>query len=87
MGNETDKDVTIIIEKGTRAKRSIKKPKPSNKHDIRKTHNQAYEPWTIQADEKLVLLFRQGKTAKELSEIFGRTNGAIRSRINKLLLE
>lgn len=72
---------------GKSKKRRLKKSKPSNIHDIRKTHNQAYEPWTTKADQKLVLLFRQGKTVKELSEIFGRTNGAIRSRINKLLLE
>lgn len=55
--------------------------------EIRKTHNQAYEPWTAEADEKLVLLFRQGKSVRELSEIFGRTKGGIRSRINKLLLQ
>lgn len=55
--------------------------------EIRKTHKQAYEPWTAEADEKLVLLFRQGKTVKELSEIFGRTRGGIRSRINKLQLQ
>lgn len=55
--------------------------------EIRKTHKQAYEPWSAEADEELVLLFRQGKTVKELSEVFGRTKGAIRSRINKLLLQ
>lgn len=54
---------------------------------IRKTHPQAYEPWTEEADKKLTLLFHQGKTVKELSEIFGRTKGAIRSRIQKLMLE
>ena len=66
---------------------SQRETKPSNFQEIRKTHKQAYQPWTDEADEKLVLLFREGKTVKELSEIFGRTNGAIRSRINKLLLE
>ncbi len=59
---------------------------PDNIKEIRKTHRQAYEPWTAEADKKLVFLFREGKTIKELSEIFRRTNGAIRSRINKLLL-
>jgi hypothetical protein len=63
-----------------------KKSKSYDVLDIRKLHKQAYEPWTSEADEKLVLLFRQGKTVKEMSEIFGRTSGAIRSRINKLLL-
>jgi len=61
--------------------------KPNYFNEIRKIHKQAYQPWTSDADEKLILLFREGKTVKELSEIFGRTNGAIRSRINKLLVE
>lgn len=64
-----------------------KKPSPENIKEIRKSHKQAYEPWTAATDEKLMQLFRQGETVKELSEIFGRTNGAIRSRINKLLLQ
>ena len=63
-----------------------KKTLPPNIREIKKTHKQAYEPWTSEADKKLVMLFRQGKSVKELSEIFGRTKGAIRSRINKLLL-
>ncbi len=53
--------------------------------ELRKSHTQAYEPWTIEADKKLIYLYRQGKTVKELSVIFGRTQGAIRSRIKKLL--
>ncbi|MDR6845539.1 hypothetical protein [Flavobacterium granuli] len=67
--------------------RSLKKSDYSKINIIKKTHTQAYEPWSSEADEKLILLFRQGKTVKDLSEIFGRTNGAIRSRINKLLLK
>mgnify|MGYP000960060576 CR=1 FL=1 len=55
--------------------------------EIRKNHKQAYEPWTKEADEKLIMLFREGKDVKELSEIFGRTRNAIRMRIDKLLLQ
>ena len=73
--------------KGKSKKRRLEKSMPDNIKEIRLTHKQAYEPWTTEADEKLVLLFRQGKTVKDLSEIFGRTNGAIRSRIKKLLLQ
>ncbi len=54
---------------------------------IKKNHNHAYEPWSKEADKKLTLLFRQGKSVKELSEIFGRTRGAIRSRIKRLMLD
>ena len=47
----------------------------------------AYEKWTAENDEKLELLFCEGKNIKELSEIFKRNNGAIRSRIRKLELK
>lgn len=55
--------------------------------EIRKTHKQAYEPWTTEADERLEVLFCEGKSIKELSEFFGRNDGAIRSRIKKLELK
>jgi hypothetical protein len=71
----------------SRSGRRTSKPVPENVKEIRRVHRQAYKPWTTEADEKLVYLFRQGKTVDELSEIFGRTKGAIRSRINKLLLQ
>jgi len=61
--------------------------KAYNVSEIRKTHKKAYEPWTNDADEKLELLYREGKAVKELSEIFGRNEGAIRSRIKKLELK
>jgi hypothetical protein len=54
--------------------------------EIRKTHTQAYLPWTKEDDDKLELLFCQGKKADELSKIFGRKIGAINSRIEKLQL-
>ena len=54
--------------------------------EIRKTHTQAYLPWTKEDDDKLELLFCQGKKTDELSEIFRRKMGAINSRIEKLQL-
>jgi (p)ppGpp synthase/HD superfamily hydrolase len=50
-------------------------------------HPNAYMPWTKEDDDRLELLFCEGKTTKELSEIFQRKQGAIRSRIKKLELE
>ncbi|WP_396187587.1 hypothetical protein [Flavobacterium sp.] len=50
-------------------------------------HKNAYEKWTSEDDEKLEILFCEGKTVSELSEIFKRNPGAIRSRINKLELK
>lgn len=50
-------------------------------------HPNAYMPWTQEDDDKLEQLFCEGKTTKELSEIFQRKQGAIRSRVKKLELE
>lgn len=55
-------------------------------NEIRKTHKQAYSPWSIEDDEKLKILFKQGVETKELSKIFERNIGAIESRIKKLEL-
>lgn len=54
---------------------------------LKDKHNQAYEPWTSDNDRKLMRLHSEGKTIQELSEIFGRTSGAIRSRLDKLLFK
>ncbi|WP_455629068.1 HD domain-containing protein [Parabacteroides chinchillae] len=47
----------------------------------------AYMPWTQEDDDKLEELFCEGKTTKELSDIFQRKQGAIHSRVKKLELE
>lgn len=52
----------------------------------RQNYRNAYLRWTEEDDKKLELLYCEGHTIKELSEIFERNNGAIRSRINKLEL-
>lgn len=53
---------------------------------IRETHTHAYLPWTKEDDQRLELLFSQGKSSNELSELFGRNLGGINSRIEKLRL-
>lgn len=66
----------------------ISKPSISDYIGIqRQTHKNAYSKWTSDDDEKLERLFCEGHTIHELSKEFGRNNGAIRSRINKLELE
>lgn len=47
-------------------------------------HANAYAPWTKEDDERLTALYEEGKTVKELMEIFQRNRGAIRSRLKKL---
>lgn len=51
---------------------------------IRTRHKHAYKPWTQQLDEELIELHREGAKENELATHFGRTKGAIRSRIKKL---
>ncbi|PSK89891.1 hypothetical protein [Taibaiella chishuiensis] len=49
-------------------------------------HKNAYERWTEEDDERLELLFCEGKSVRELMNIFARNEGAIESRIKKLEL-
>lgn len=76
-GNDTEVEKNPEVEKGSK-KYSIEQ--------IRTKFKNAYKPWTSDDDERLELLFCQGKKVKELAEIFDRKTGAIRSRINKLEL-
>jgi F-box protein 18 (helicase) len=52
--------------------------------EIRVKHKEAYRPWDKDADEELVLLISEGLNPKEIASHFGRTKGAIESRIRKL---
>jgi hypothetical protein len=51
---------------------------------IRQKHNQAYAPWSPEADEYLRSRFLEGATIDDLSDEFGRQPGGIRSRLRKL---
>ncbi|TVR29037.1 MAG: DNA helicase [Balneolaceae bacterium] len=55
--------------------------------EIRKKHRTAYKPWTRELDSELTEKYREGIAVKELSKHFGRTRGAILSRIKKLELK
>lgn len=67
---------------------STKEDKSSEKKytidEKRKEYGNAYLPWEKEADEYLIRLYDEGKSIKELTEIFERNNGAIRSRLKKL---
>lgn len=51
----------------------------------RKLHSNAYKSWTSAEDDLLISLHEEGNSTLELSSIFERNEGAIRSRIKKLL--
>lgn len=52
--------------------------------EIRQKYPKAYEKWTEKEDVHLKNEFNQGKTINELTDIFQRKPGAIRSRLKKL---
>jgi superfamily I DNA/RNA helicase len=54
--------------------------------EVRTRHKDAYKPWTQQLDDELTLMYCEGVNVKDLARHFGRTKGAIRSRIKKLEL-
>jgi len=62
-------------------------PKAYSVEVIRKSHDDAYKPWTIQLDDELTVMYCEGISVKDLAKHFGRTKGAINSRINKLELK
>ncbi|MEI2823586.1 MAG: DUF3276 family protein [Chitinophagaceae bacterium] len=84
--------VEASLKKSLTKFKELKEPKQTDGktysvEKIRETHQQAYLPWTAEDDNKLELLFCEGKKVKELAEIFGRNTGAINSRIKKLELK
>ncbi len=50
-------------------------------------HTNAYAKWTPEDDSELLKLSGKGLSIKELTKIFERNEGAIRSRIKKLTME
>ena len=53
----------------------------------REKHKVAYKPWTEELDDELTIMYCEGVGINDLAKHFGRTIGAIRSRIKKLELE
>jgi hypothetical protein len=89
---EDIKDFSEAFQKALTKFTELKEPKQTDSkaysvEKIREAHKQAYLPWTQEDDNKLELLFCEGKKVKELAQIFGRNDGAISSRIKKLALK
>jgi F-box protein 18 (helicase) len=72
------------------AQKKIAKPengKAYSVHAIRQEHKDAYRPWTDELDKELTVMFCEGVNIRDMIKHFGRTRGAITSRIRKLELE
>ena len=68
------------------AEEEVETKKSYSLEKIRETHKGAYAPWTAEQDEQLTVMFCEGVNIKDISRHFGRTKGAIHSRIKKLEL-
>lgn len=55
--------------------------------EVRTKHKDAYKPWTPELDNELTVMYCEGVNVKDMAKHFGRTRGAITSRIKKLELE
>ncbi len=65
-------------------------PENENKYavdKIRTKYKEAYKPWTTELDDELTVMYCEGINGRDVAKHFGRTKGAIRSRIRKLELE
>lgn len=62
-------------------------PKAYSVEVFRSRYKDAYKPWTQELDDELTIMFCEGVNVKDMAKHFGRTKGAIRSRIKKLELE
>ncbi len=83
---EDDKEFLSWI---TRKEKSRFKPAANKAYildEVRKSYRSAYGSWTGDLDDRLTKRFCEGTTINELAAEFGRTEGAIRSRIKKLEL-
>jgi len=55
--------------------------------DVRENHTEAYKSWTTELDDKLTVMYCEGASLRDMASCFGRTQGAVRSRIKKLELK
>lgn len=63
------------------------KEKAYSVDELRTKHKDAYKPWAEELDNELTIMYCEGVNVKDLAKHFGRTKGAIRSRIKKLELK
>ncbi len=84
-----------VDEKGVPTRRLIANKKTDTYGDnkafsvdeMRIRHRDAYKPWTQELDDELTELYCESTNVSDLASHFGRTKGAIRSRIKKLELK
>jgi superfamily I DNA/RNA helicase len=82
--NKEEKVAQSVVELAQLAKDT---DKSYSVEDVRKKHPDAYQPWAIKLDDELTVMYCEGISVKDMAKHFGRTKGAIESRIKKLELK
>ena len=77
----------LAVQKQKIEKKDVANGKVYSVETVREKHKDAYKPWTEELDEELTIMYCEGINVRDMAKHFGRTNGAIRSRIKKLELE
>lgn len=86
-GEISIEEVIDIMTKNPNPSNTGPKTKAYSVEEKRKSHKDAYKPWTPTLDDELTVLYCEGNSVKNMAIHFGRTQGAIRSRIKKLELK
>lgn len=73
-------DVSLFLQQEGKSKE-----KAFTLNEMRTQFPNAYKPWGTEDDKLLVTLYDENRSIKELMSIFKRNEGAIRSRIQKLI--
>jgi len=85
-GNDNNQKTVPSVQVATEAK--TPQSAPLSYYELtRQNHSGAYTPWTEALDQELTVMYCEGKSVHEMAQHFGRTTGAVRSRIKKLELE
>jgi F-box protein 18 (helicase) len=88
LTDEVEKEKPIVPVKPVVAIEKKEKKEPAYSVDaMREKHKDAYRPWTDELDNELTLMYCEDVKVKDMATHFGRTKGAILSRIKKLELE
>ena len=72
---------------GQTGRKQISQERDQFLENVRKKHPNAFKPWTAEDDDRLERLFCERRTVSEIAGIFGRAEGGITARIEKLELE
>ncbi len=85
--DEEEQQVEIVATLPETDRQETPKEKAYSVDEVRTKHRDAYKPWTQELDNELTVMYCEGVNMKDMIKHFGRTRGAITSRIKKLELK